>query len=315
MTPRPRTRPEDPEFSDGFPEKILLAADGSGEAALAARAAMDMAEGFGAELHVVHAWRAAPHPPYYSGMMRKHFDREARNVLRRQVEKIEDEGFEVAGAYLETGAPVEEILGLAGRIGADLIVMGSRGRGPLQRLALGSVSEGVVYGGSKPVLIVRGGEGDEGDWPPRLVVMADDGSEAARRAGDLAAAIGGVFGAKGLLARVYPELPEVSGEEWEPDRRVIEDEMGRAERSLIERASRLMGTLGSRTRVRISVGDPASALVESTKGHGPCLIALGSRGHGKAGRMRLGSVSAKVLRASDCSVLVYPAGNGESESG
>ncbi len=303
MTPRPKA-------PGGLPEKILLAADGSEEAALAARAATDMAGGFGSELHIVHAWRAMPSPPYYSGLMRKHFDQEAQSLLQRQVEKIEDEGTEVAGAHLKAGSPVEEILDLAEGIGADLIVMGSRGRGPLERLALGSVSEGVVYGGSAPVLVVRGGERD---WPPRLVVVADDGSETARRAGDLAATIGGVFSAKGLLARVYPELPEVSEEDWEIDRRVIEDEMAKAERWLMERATRLKKTLGGRARVRISVGDPASELVESTRGHGPCVMALGSRGHGRMGRMRLGSVSAKVLRASDCSVLVYPARDGESE--
>lgn len=284
-------------------EKILLATDGSEEADLASRAAVEVAGGFGSELRVVHAWQATPYPPYYSGMLRKHFDREARSLLDAEVGKIEDGGGEVTEAHLLTGAPVEEILDLAEGIGAGLIVMGSRGRGPLGRLALGSVSEGVIYGGHTPVLVIRGS-----GWPPRRVVMADDGSQNARRACDLAASVGGVFGARGLLIRVYPELPEVSDEEWEIDRRVVEDELGRAERSLMERAARLEDALGSRPRVRISVGDPASSLVEATHDDGPCLISLGTRGHGKAGRMRLGSVSAKVLRASECPVLIHPDG-------
>ena len=36
--------------------KVLLATDGSKDAALAARAAADVCEGTGAELHVVHVW-------------------------------------------------------------------------------------------------------------------------------------------------------------------------------------------------------------------------------------------------------------------
>jgi nucleotide-binding universal stress UspA family protein len=43
-----------------MPEKVLLATDGSKDAALAARAAVDVCEGTGAELHVVHAWHSVP---------------------------------------------------------------------------------------------------------------------------------------------------------------------------------------------------------------------------------------------------------------
>ncbi|HET6886151.1 MAG TPA: universal stress protein, partial [Rubrobacteraceae bacterium] len=54
-----------------LPEKVLLATDGSEEAALAAWAAGGLCAKTGAELHVVHAWRlpaATPHPapPYLS---------------------------------------------------------------------------------------------------------------------------------------------------------------------------------------------------------------------------------------------------------
>ncbi|MDQ3429474.1 MAG: universal stress protein [Actinomycetota bacterium] len=43
-----------------MPEKVLLATDGSKDAALAARAAVDVCEGTDAELHVVHAWQSVP---------------------------------------------------------------------------------------------------------------------------------------------------------------------------------------------------------------------------------------------------------------
>ena len=39
-----------------FPDKVLLATDGSEDAAFAARAATDLAKTTGPELHVVHAW-------------------------------------------------------------------------------------------------------------------------------------------------------------------------------------------------------------------------------------------------------------------
>ncbi|HEU4494739.1 MAG TPA: universal stress protein, partial [Rubrobacteraceae bacterium] len=51
------------EFS---PERILLATDGSDDASLAARAAVDLSNRGRAELHVVHAWRPMPHYAYPS---------------------------------------------------------------------------------------------------------------------------------------------------------------------------------------------------------------------------------------------------------
>ena len=42
------------------PAKILLAGEGSKDAALAARASVDVALKTGAELHVIHAWHSVP---------------------------------------------------------------------------------------------------------------------------------------------------------------------------------------------------------------------------------------------------------------
>jgi nucleotide-binding universal stress UspA family protein len=47
-----------------FPTKILLAVDGSGEAALAARATVELASGTDSELHVVHVVSTVPELPY-----------------------------------------------------------------------------------------------------------------------------------------------------------------------------------------------------------------------------------------------------------
>lgn len=70
------------------------------------------------------------------------------------------------------------------------MVAGSRELGPVKRLVMGSVSEGVVSLASCPTLIVRGGERT---WPPSRLIMGEDGSEEARRAGKLAASIGGLL--------------------------------------------------------------------------------------------------------------------------
>ena len=67
---------------------ILLATDGSGDAALAGRAAVDISRKTGAQLHVVHVWTDVP-PPAYPSLVFDDYSRqaveEARRLLRRQV--------------------------------------------------------------------------------------------------------------------------------------------------------------------------------------------------------------------------------------
>ena len=114
------------EERERMPEKVLLATDGSKDAALAARAAVDVCEGTGAQLHVVHAWQSVP-TARLRPFMRAELKKPGNELLEEGVKRVEDSGGLVAGAHLVEGRAADEILDLAGQIGAGLIVIGSRG--------------------------------------------------------------------------------------------------------------------------------------------------------------------------------------------
>ena len=282
-----------------LPEKILLATDGSEDAKLAARAAANLSDTTAAELHVIHAWQYVPHPV----LDPEHYEQEARRLLKEQTQLLA--GAAVREAHLKMAPPVDAILDLGEEIGADLIVLGSRGHGPIGRLLLGSVSEGVVHHATRPVLVLRGGQDS---WPPERIVIGDDGSGAAERAGELAANIGGLFGTRAVLVRAYPKLPEPNPVGRALDPRAVDDALHRAEQGLRERAEELGRLVGRRPRMEIAAGDAAVALLDKARegDERRALIAVGSRGLGLARRLRLGSVSTKVLRAAGGPVLVYP---------
>jgi nucleotide-binding universal stress UspA family protein len=144
-----------------FPTRILLATDGSEEAELAALRAVDLADATDSELHVVHVGvvptflKSYPGTLGYERRLYEEIEEVSRQLLRKQSWRVKAAGGAVAGTHLRMGAVAMEIVALAEEIGADLIVMGSRGLGGVRRALMGSVSDSVVRHAHCPVLVVR----------------------------------------------------------------------------------------------------------------------------------------------------------------
>ena len=288
-----------------FPSSILVATDGSEHAALATKAATDLSVRAGSKLHMVHAWRRPTFPgsfsvgePEESGIRE-----EAERLLEGQAEQVRAAESTVAGTHLREGRPTDEIADLAGELGVGLVVIGSRGLGPVKRLVVGSVSEGVVDLTPCPTLVVRGGEGV---WPPSLLVVGDDGSGESRRAGELAAGVGNLFGARVLLVRVFPSVPVFKA------RRIVHvrassEVLRKGERSLKRRAAELESVLGTPPETRVESGDAAAVIQQiAEEGGKTTLVAVGRRGFGTVRYSTLGGVAADILRAVAGPVLIAP---------
>ena len=145
-----------------FPTTILLATDGSDEAALATQAATELSRDTGSEVHLVYV---LPTPAQlighhlYSDDVRESLiggaERDAETFLKAQAEQIGSDGGKVADTHLRSGDPDKEILRAAEALGAGLIVIGSRGLGAIPRMLIGSVSDSVVRHAHCPVLVMR----------------------------------------------------------------------------------------------------------------------------------------------------------------
>ena len=286
-----------------LPEKILVATDGSKDAIRAAEAASDLAKRSGSELHVVHVWHDVP--GFAHKFVKAELRRQGQETLDAQVSMIEGSGGQVTEAHLRGGRTSNEVISLSRKIGAGLLIVGSRGLGTVQRILMGSQSEEIVHHARIPVLVMRGG--DEA-WPPAQILIGEDFSDDTRRAGDLAANIGSLYGSQTILLFAHPDLPEVpEGEARDAAARNLMDMRQRDEDRLKVRASELESILGSRPEIRVSDGYPATVLLRAIQEEdNPPLVAVGSRGRAGMVRTRLGSVSTKVVTASRGPVLVSP---------
>jgi nucleotide-binding universal stress UspA family protein len=286
-----------------FPTKILLATDGSEDARRATEASADLAGKSGSELHVVHVWHDVP--GFAHAFVKRELRRQGQEILDEQVQKIEASGGTVTRAHLRGGRTSDEVIELSEELGVGLLVVGSRGLGTVRRILIGSHSEEIVHHARVPVLVVRRGESA---WPPSRVIIGEDFSDDARKAGELAASIGALYGSQVLLVYAHPDLPEVPpGEARETVAQELRGAREQDEERLDSRADELGEILGSRPEIRVSDGYPAAVVLQAAHQETPPpLIAVGSRGIAGIRRTRLGSVSTKVVTASPGPVLVYP---------
>jgi nucleotide-binding universal stress UspA family protein len=196
------------------------------------------------------------------------------------------------------GDAVAEILGLAGEIGADLIVMGTHGRTVLRRLLFGSVATGVLRGARCPVLILRSHEPRKPAEEIRVILHPADGSDVSEAALRVARSLARDRGARLILLQVLPfevlfnELAvPVDPEEY---------------RAALERVGRHLDgpDLKYPVETRVSRGDAADEILRTGKEVGADLIVMGTHGRTGLGRLLLGNVAESVLPEADCPVLV-----------
>ena len=137
---------------------LVVGTDGSPTADMAVQSAADLARSLGAALHIVTAFRT-PRPGMGaaagvdlvdSGAGQAVAEESARAIVQAAVEKF-GEGL-VAQAHAAQGNADDVILSIAVEVGADLIVVGSKG---MQRRYLGSVPNSVAHGAHCAVLVVK----------------------------------------------------------------------------------------------------------------------------------------------------------------
>lgn len=144
--------------------RVVVGVDGSEPSMAALRWAVDESRGRGRGLHVVSCWS---YPmmlswwgPYQPPISSEELEQAAREVVERAVQEVlgDEPDVDVTIDVLE-GAPSLRLLELDA--GAEMIVVGSRGRGGFAGLLLGSVSQHLAEHCRCPVVIVHGESRDK----------------------------------------------------------------------------------------------------------------------------------------------------------
>jgi nucleotide-binding universal stress UspA family protein len=142
-------------------ERILVPTDGSEETRRAVEHAVDLAAEHGATVHALYVVNSAS----FSGLPMESSWESVASMMNEEgaaaldeVEGIAEEHGVAVERALVDGNPSREIVRYAEDEDCDLVVMGTHGRGGIDRLLLGSVTEKVVRSSTVPVLTVRVGD-------------------------------------------------------------------------------------------------------------------------------------------------------------
>jgi nucleotide-binding universal stress UspA family protein len=305
------------------PVRLVLAYDGSDAAADAIRVAGRLFPG--ADAVVVHH-RDEPDVLAHAALARIVWPdavtigavREYERLRTLQSSELAERGREIARrAGLQASCEVRSagsawraVLDAADDDAADVIVCGTRGRGPLARAWLGSTSSSLVHHAERPLLVVPPGTGDA-DGP---TLIGYDGSDGARAAITAAAgllpgrpalvvhawssAIERSFAGSALLATPIPEVRDTAAD-------LDALFTGNAEETA-EEGAELARQAGLEARGRAVESSPSAwrTLAVTAREEDAAIIVTGARGRGALAATLLGSVSSALVHNAETPVLV-----------
>jgi nucleotide-binding universal stress UspA family protein len=281
---------------------VVVGVDGSDESLVGLAWATHEAHQRHLPLRLVHAWEV-PMPGYVPVPASVDLVREsAETVLEQAVLKAQE---------WAPDTDVESVLmhGATARVlvdqGADaqMIVVGSHGRGGFARLLLGSSSGAVAAHADVPVVVTRGTTAT-GAWRARPVVVGIDGSAVSESAIAFAFRAAAVRGEGLVVVHAWAQPDPFVDEAYA----VLSESATRQTEARLAVSESLAGWRDRYPDVAVTQviadGHPVDALLAEAADVDAALLVVGSRGRGGFTGLLLGSVSRGVLHHATCPVAV-----------
>ncbi|MEU5964495.1 universal stress protein [Micromonospora parva] len=283
---------------------VVVGVDGSESALRAVRLAATEAARRHRPLRVVHGFiwpllrvpvSPAPEAPPGGGLRHR-----AEELVEAAVNEAEATvpGLSISGEIID-GEAAAVLVGESPT--AALIVLGDRGLGGFSALVVGSVAVQVAAYADCPVLVARGTQ-----RPDQPVLVAVDGSDASRRAADVAAETAVSLGVPLVAVHAYRHPGSSGPGDMQP---LVYDEakLHREQERML--AGWLAGLTedhpGLRLTCQATRGRPGTVLAEASRS--AQLAVVGGRGRGEVTGLLLGSVSQSMLHHAQCPVMVVRA--------
>jgi nucleotide-binding universal stress UspA family protein len=278
-------------------DRIVVAVDGSESSLHALRQTFPVARAEKSTIRVI-----AVVPPYEGDLRLVGVRGHVADLLREPYEVALAEAAQIAEAVgfpvktvLADGEPHERIVDVAEANGADLIIMGVRGRNPTDRILMGSMVSRVVGYGRTHVLVCP----HDSQMSLDRLLVAVDGSDSAATALQVAFDFHREYGSElhvlavaDVPSHLYGVSPAAAGE-------------------LIDKARGHLATAEQKAQQEsvvahfsVQEGEPPEVILQNAEKKNTGLIVIGSHGRTSLARLLMGSVTERVIAGARCPVLV-----------
>jgi nucleotide-binding universal stress UspA family protein len=288
---------------------ILVPTDFSEHAEAAFDRALALAKAASGVVHLLHAYEIplGTIPPYGVAIPESVLAG-VRDAAARRLEKAGARA-EAAGVrcerHLMQSSPSIAIAESARTLGADLVVMGTRGNTGLKHVLLGSVAERTVRTSPCPVLTLKSDSAGDAAW--RRILVPLDFSKPSEVALDLAIELARENQGEVQLLHAY-ELPvSVTMAYGVAIPQTVWEGVQEAGAQRLSEAADKVEKAGARVSMAQRTAPAADAIVETAATAHSDIIVMSTRGLTGLKHVLLGSVAERVLRTAPCPVLTLKA--------
>jgi nucleotide-binding universal stress UspA family protein len=205
----------------------------------------------------------------------------------------------ICDQVIREGHPAQQIVAVARQFHADRILLGTRSRGKVSKLLLGSVAEQVLRSVNIPVITV----GPEarlpvaGSQPERVVLHATTLREASRPSAVLASQIASVLHARLILLHVLPPIADMR-------RKGLPTGLDSAAmQELCSLSSEISTGIDVPVEPKVVHGNPSIEILAESAVHHACLMVLGATHRSALENLTRDRTIYKVLAHARCPVL------------
>jgi hypothetical protein len=264
-------------------KKILLAVDASEFSEGAVREALNLARVTGGELLVLSVAEINPELLAHSPEISEALEQKTVSTLKEVSARAEKESVKCETIFHEGEEPYRFIVEEAGKRGADVIVMGRRGRRGLMKLMMGSVTALVIGHSPCNVFVVP----RAGELKFKNLLLCTDGSEYSLNVAKEAFKIAKEHGSSLMAISVASR----------------EEELDEAKTHLGELEKAALAE-GLKIETIAVTGTPYETITTTAQVKKADLIVVGTHGRTGIKKLLMGSVAERVIALAHCSVLV-----------
>jgi len=280
-------------MADPTPGAILVGVDNSPNSSKAAAWALSIAGATGLPITAVAAWTSLD-PSVLHGIDDHISEMSAATAqaATRSLSAAGVVGLDVIGAR---GEPAAALLEIAKRSEAAMLVVGTRGLGPLSGLLLGSISRRLLFTSDFPLVLVPR-QSTLNPTPPRRILVGVDCSQVARRVLSFSVKLCAALRVPATIVRCAdPGCEKPPGHVEHFDDQIVAD---------TEKAVAQFRKEGVGYKVMVCNGDPRVGLPETAAVDDAGLIIIGTRGAGHFSG--LGGTASYLVRHSSLPLVAVP---------